>query len=120
MQYKYLKSTFAYGVKKDILKSNICDKASPPKFEEYSPATYDEEQFLELWNHVQNKYDRVPIALEAGVELKRSEIFGLTWNNIDLKNGTITIEKTKVRFDKKVSDTLNNIFIKKEKFDKVT
>ena len=100
--HKFLKSAYAYGVKKDMVKSNICDKASPPKFEQYEAVTYNETQFLELWGYVQNKYDRVPIALGAGLGLRRGEIFGLTWDNIDFKKGMVTIEKTRVRFDKTI------------------
>lgn len=35
----------------------------------------------------------VPIALAALFGLRRGEILGLTWDNIDFKNKTITIEK---------------------------
>jgi integrase len=107
--HKFLKASFNYGVMKDMLKTNICDKATPPKFVEYNPITYNEEQFAELWSYVQDKYDRVPIALGAGLGLRRGEIFGLTWNNIDFKNGTITIDKTRVRYDKNIEKSPKNV-----------
>ena len=106
--HKFLKAAFSYGVKKDMLKFNICDKASPPAFKQYKPATYNEEQFLELWGYVQKKYDRVPIALGAGVGLRRGEIFGLRWGDIDFKNNKITVEKTRVRYNKTIEKTPKN------------
>ena len=98
--HKFLNAAFNFGLKKDMVKTNPCFKADPPEFKEYVPNVYDTNQFLKLWHYVQDKYDRVPISLGAGAGLRRGEIFGLCWRNIDFKNKMITIEQTRVRFDK--------------------
>ena len=98
--HKFLNAAFNFGLKKDMVKYNPCFKADPPEFTEYVPNVYNTDQFLKLWDYVQDKYDRVPIALGAGAGLRRGEIFGLCWKNVDFKKNMITIEQTRVRFDK--------------------
>lgn len=95
--HKFLNAAFNYGVKKDLMESNPCLKATAPKTTDYKPNIYEPEQFNALWQHVKDKYDRVPIALGAGCGLRRGEIFGLKWSDIDFENNTITIERTKTR-----------------------
>lgn len=106
--HKFLNTAFNYGVKKDIIRDNPCKKATPPKTKQYKPNIYNENQFFALWDYVKNKYDRVPIALGAGLGLRRGEIFGLTWSNIDFKNNLITIKETRVRFDKTITKEPKN------------
>lgn len=106
--HKFLNAAFNYGVKKDIIRENICKKATPPKTEQYKPNVYSEQQFFMLWDYVKDKYDRVPIALGAGLGLRRGEIFGLTWKDIDFKNNLITIKETRVRFDKTITKKPKN------------
>ena len=39
----------------------------------------------------------MPVLLGALLGMRRSEIFALTWNDIDLENNTISISKAKVQ-----------------------
>ena len=65
--------------------------------EKYKPTKYTEEQFLELLNYIEDKYDRIPIVLASGMGFRRAEIFGLRWENIDFENKVISIGITSVR-----------------------
>ena len=97
---KFAKAAFNYAVKNNMIKVNPASRVSLGKPVKYSPKVYNEDQFLALLDVVSGKDDEVPIILGAGCGLRRGEIFGLKWKNVDLTKRTITIENTKVRFDK--------------------
>ncbi|WP_455715667.1 tyrosine-type recombinase/integrase [Anaerosporobacter sp.] len=112
--HRFLNSAFNYGVKKDIITKNVCEKATAPKHIDYSPNIYEQDQFNQLWNYVKDKYDRVPIILGAACGFRRGEIFGLKWTDIDFKNCKIKIQETCVRFDKTIIKDPKNQFSKRE------
>lgn len=112
--HRFLNAAFNFGVKKDMLSRNVCDKATAPKHVDYKPNIYDQEQFNRLWNYVKDKYDRVPIILGAACGFRRGEIFGLRWSDIDYKNCKICINETCVRFDKTITKDPKNQFSKRE------
>lgn len=94
----FLKSAFSYAVANDLIKSNPADKVKLGKKEKYLPTVYNEDQFLNLLDFVNGTDDEIPIILGGGCGLRRGEIFGLYWRNIDFKTGYITIMQTAVRF----------------------
>jgi integrase len=99
---KFLKAAFNYAIDNGMLRNNPADKVILGKKTKYEPVIYDNDQFLKLLDYTKNKYDRVPIVLGAGMGFRRGEIFGLTWNDIDFKNQTISVNKTSVRFTKNI------------------
>lgn len=95
----FLKAAFRYAMKNNLIKTNPTDYVVLSKKSKYEPTIYCEEQFLELLNDVSGTDDEIPIILGAGLGLRRGEIFGLKWKNVDLTNKMITIENTRVRFN---------------------
>ena len=81
---------------------------TPPKYVEYVPNIYEMEQFNVLWQISKETYDRVPISLGAGLGLRRGEIFGLKWSDIDFDNNTVHIHNTKVRMSKEYTKGTKN------------
>jgi integrase len=111
---KFLKAAFNYAINNGMLKNNPADKVILGKKTKYEPVIYDNNQFLELLNYTKKKYDRIPIVLGAGMGFRRGEIFGITWNDIDFTEQTISINKTNVRFSKNIikapkNDTSNRV-----------
>jgi integrase len=104
----FLKSAFNYAVANDLMKSNPTNKVKLGKKEKYLPTIYNEEQFLQLLDYVSGTDDEIPIILGGGCGMRRGEIFGLYWRNIDFKNGYITVEKTTVRFSKTIEKPPKN------------
>ncbi|MDF2537461.1 MAG: prophage LambdaCh01, site-specific recombinase, phage integrase family [Herbinix sp.] len=94
----FLKSAFKYAIANDLMKTNPADKVKLGRKEKYLPEVYNEDQFLLLLNHVAGTDDEIPIILGGGCGLRRGEIFGLYWRNIDIKSGYIIINQTTVRF----------------------
>jgi integrase len=98
---KFLKSAFYYAMKNGILKTNPTkDVVVLGKKKKYKPTVYNEDQFIKLLNSVENTDDEIPILLGGGCGFRRGEIFGLTWEDIDIEKKTITISKTTIRFNK--------------------
>lgn len=94
----FIKSIMNNALKNDIIKKNPCYNADVPRKEKYMPNIYNKDKFKMLLEKVQGTDDEIPIVLAAGCGMRRGEVFGLTWGNIDFSNGTITISSTKTRF----------------------
>ena len=97
---RFLKSAFNYAKANGLIKENPCNRVILSPGKDYDPNVYDEEKFAELLKTVTGTDDEIPIILAAGCGLRRGEIFGLRWKDIDFKENTITIEITNVRFNK--------------------
>jgi len=96
----FLKSAFDYAIVNDLIKRNPADKVKLGKKVKYKPTVYNEDQFSQLLDFVEGTDDEVPIILGGGSGLRRGEIFGLYWRNVDFKTGCLTIKQTLVRFKK--------------------
>mgnify|MGYP000882734783 CR=1 FL=1 len=96
----FLKAAFNYAVNNKLVKENPTNFVVLPKKTKYKPTVFNVEQFIKLLDSVNGDDDEVPIILGGGCGLRRGEIFGLRWKDIDFDNQTITIERTTVRFDK--------------------
>lgn len=98
--HKLIHVALNYAVKNDIIAINISDNVSLPKQKKYKPQIYDEKNFRNLLVAVEGTFDEIPILLAGVVGLRRGEIFGLRWRDINFKNNTIAIVETNVRWDK--------------------
>ena len=57
-------------------------------------------QFIALLDTVKGSFDEIPILLAGWLGLRRGEIFGLRWSDVDFDKRTLAIEQTSVRFTK--------------------
>jgi integrase len=99
----FLSGAFTYAVKNGMIKSNPAHYVTLGKAEKYKPTVYDEENFKKLMKLVKGTPDEIPIILGAGCGLRRSEVFGLQWDDIDFNNREISIKRAEVRFDKTIT-----------------
>ncbi len=90
----------AYKLK--LIKENFVDCVEIPKSKKYKNKIYNQEDMLKLLKICKNTELELPINLAIGLGLRISEILGLTWNNINFEDNTITVEKITVRDNKKV------------------
>lgn len=104
--YKYhvlLNRAMEDAVVNKIILDNPCKYTTiPNRKSKYKPTVYDPENLNKLLDIVYDTVDEKPIILAAGAGLRRGEVFGVRWENVDFENKTITIENTIVRFDKYV------------------
>ncbi len=90
----------AYKLK--LVKYDIVDCIEIPKNFKFNNDIYDQKDIAKLLENCKDTNLEIPINLAIGLGLRISEILGLTWNNIDFENNTVTIEKITARDSGKV------------------
>lgn len=98
----FIKSALNNAVKNNLIPDNPAQKADAPKHSRYMPTVYDDSDFSKLIECVSGTDDEIPILLAAGCGLRRGEVFGLRWNDINLDTGLINIRTTVTRYSKTV------------------
>ena len=89
--HNLIHAAFKYAVKKELLDDNPCDHADRPKQERYRASFYNEEELRELLTVARESHIYIPVMLAAFYGLRRSEVLGLKWSNIDFQTKTISI-----------------------------
>lgn len=90
----------AYRLK--LIKENVVQYVEVPKNKKFKNEIYNAEDMKNLLEKCRGSSLELPIILASGLGLRISEILGLTWNNIDFNDYTITVEKITVRDNGKV------------------
>ena len=80
-----------YAYKNDMIITNPCAKSERPKKNEYVASFYSKEELNTLLKIVKEDQLYVPIALASYYGLRRSEVLGVKWSNIDFDNKRINI-----------------------------
>lgn len=97
LEYHRLLSTiFSNAVKKGYVVSNPCERTDPPKVAKQDAQYLDADQAICLLNLLQNEpiYYRVPITVLLFTGMRRGELLGLEWSDIDFEADTIDINKS--------------------------
>lgn len=84
-------SAYSFLMKHQYIDSNPCDLADRPKAEKYRGAYYNQSELTELFRAAKESEIYIPVLLAAYYGLRRSEVLGIKWSNIDFGNGTIRI-----------------------------
>lgn len=105
---KFLKAAFNYAVVNDLLAKNPTTGIKLASTQKYIPKVYTEDQFKTLVTLVKGKEQEIPIVLAAGCGLRRGEICGLRWDNIDFENKILSVVRTTVRFTKNLDKDPKN------------
>ena len=90
----------AYRLK--LIKENVVQFVEVPKNKKFKNEIYNAEDMKILLEKCHKTPLELPIIIASGLGLRISEIMGLTWNNIDFNDFTITVEKITVRDEGKV------------------
>lgn len=80
-----------YAYRLQIVSKNVSEFVTPPKVEKYQPVIYSEEEAILLLNACKGTDHEVPINLAMGLGLRRGEVFGLQWKDIDFSTNTVHI-----------------------------
>ena len=110
--HRFLSSVFGAAVKWEMLLSNPCSRATLPKSEHKAPRYLDEEQaarLLELLEQEDMQYKTI-IKLFIYLGVRREELCGLEWKDIDFDSSVIRIERAAVYIPKEgvVTDSTKN------------
>ena len=85
----------AYRLK--LIKENPVQLIEVPKNKKYKNEIYNAEDMQNLLEKCHGTSMELPVVLASGLGLRISEVLGLTWNNVDFNDFTITIDKITVR-----------------------
>lgn len=106
-----LKSMFSMAVDDEILTKNPMMKIKPPKKQPTREmVTLSSSQVTEFLNGITNSEHKMFFKLAFASGLRRSELLGLRWSDINFKNSTISVNQTglKVGGHAVISQTTKN------------
>ena len=108
-----LKTALGFAVKQDVIYRNPIDRVEAPKKIAPQIKFYNLEQLKTLNSLVKGDRMEIVVKLACYLGLRREEICGLKWDNIDFDNKVISISEARVQVGK-------DIFVKGTKSDAST
>lgn len=89
-----------YALRMGIVARNVSDAVDLPKRERFRPNTYNKEEFDKLFEAIKGTYIETPVLITAFMGLRRGEVLGLQWKNIDLESNIIQIKVSRTRISR--------------------
>ena len=93
--YVMLTTALGMAVRLEMLERSPMDRVTPPKKKEARFSFYSPEQLQLLFSAVSGTMMELPVKLAAYLGLRRSEICGLRWENVDLEAGLLSIREVR-------------------------
>lgn len=93
--HRLLSTIFNDAVEWQVIPSNPAARVKPPKVKKKQVPCYDEQQtaaLLEALEKAPLKY-RAMVALDLATGVRRGELMGLEWKDVDFEKGTITVRR---------------------------
>lgn len=84
------------AVNNDIILYNVADRARLPNAKKYHANIYNGEQLQELIRVVKGTAIESAVMLTVYFDLRRGEVCGLKWENVDFENNIIHIKNTRI------------------------
>lgn len=97
--HQTLHAALQEALRMGLVGRNVCDAVRPPKLERKEMVVLTEDQGQALIAHIEDLRLKVPVALALGCGLRRGEVLGLRWQDVDLKAGRIQVLQTIQRLD---------------------
>ena len=94
--HRFVSTVLSTAVKWQIIFSNPCERVQPPKVSHKEAKYLDEQQaahLLEALDHAPEQY-RVMTTLLLYTGLRRGELCGLEWKDIDFQQGLMTVRRS--------------------------
>nr|WP_246566746.1 site-specific integrase [Tissierella simiarum] len=80
-----------------LIASNPLDGVEAPKATKYKASVLNTEEIQLLFKALEGNLLEIPIKVMYFLSLRRGELLGLKWEDIDYKNKTITIQRNLIR-----------------------
>ena len=93
--YVLLTTALGLAVRLELLERSPMDRVTPPKKKETPISFYSPEQLQVLFAAVEFTPLELPVKLAAYLGLRRSEICGLRWENVDLEAGVLSVRQVR-------------------------
>jgi integrase len=105
------KPFFDYCIRMQLMISNPIVNVVLPKLEKYTGSSiYTPQQIEQLLKIVKGTIIEAPVLITCYYGLRRGEILGLKWQNINFDENTLTIKDTRVFYNKEIKkDSAKNV-----------
>lgn len=106
--HRVLHRALNVAVKWRLVPYNVCDAAEPPRPDRFEPRLLAPEELSRLLDAARGTAAYIPIVLAAAAGLRRGEVLGLEWPDVDLDGGTLAVRRT-------VVEAKGKLFVKEPK-----
>lgn len=110
--HRFISSVLGVAVKWQIIVSNPCERATLPKRKSTKPKYLDEQQAMQLLQFIEKEdmQHKTMIKMFMYTGLRREELCGLEWSDINFENSVITVARASIYIPKEgvISDTTKN------------
>ena len=89
-----LHSALTYGVRMHLLARNPTDEATLPKIRRREMTALSEARVGELLRAAEGTPVEVPLLVLVTLGVRRGELLGLTWDDVDLDGGRLSVRRT--------------------------
>ena len=107
-----LSSAFKYALENELIRYNFVERSRMPLFEtkEFKPTIYTAEQIKSLLTHAEETKSKACLFLflELFTGARKGELLALTWDNVNLEEGTIHICQNRTGSKKEILETLTS------------
>ena len=110
-QFRLISQCMQDAVINDVIRKNPCSKVKKPEKEPFEHSCYTAEEARRLLSAVYGTVMEKPVFLSAMFGLRRSEVVGLKWENIDWENKTLEICGTITRA-KQADGSIKDVYSK--------
>ena len=95
LHHTLISSILSTAVEWQVIFSNPCDRIKRPKVQPLPPSYLDEEETKQLLEKLEDEgiQNRTMIYMLVFLGLRRGELVGLKWQDIDFENSTITVDR---------------------------
>ncbi len=95
--YTTLHAALNQAVKEKILPYNVAEPVEVPKQKKKEIKPYDKDQVNKLLNTAKNTFYYTPLFLELSTGLRRGELIGLKWRDLNFENQILFIKRQLIR-----------------------
>jgi integrase len=91
--YALLSAAFRWAVHMELASRNVCESVTPPSIRKSTAKAFSNAEIVAIINASAGTRWEAFIALALAIGARRAELLALTWSDVDLQHGTVTISK---------------------------
>jgi len=89
--HRILHEALKHAMRLELVHRNVTDAVIPPKMEEYEAVTLTLEETAKLLEAAKQTRLYIPILLAISTGMRRGEVLGLRWKDVDLNRRTVRV-----------------------------